>query len=66
MGIDNIATSALLEPPLSSVCQPLAQMGALAARKLISQIEYKDEYGKLMQPVIDTLPTELIIRKSTL
>lgn len=64
VGIDNIPMSALVEPPLSSVSQPLYQMGSLAAKKLISQIEHKEETGKLLPPVVDIMTTELIIRKS--
>lgn len=61
LGFDNIEMSALLEPPLSTVSQPLYDIGALAAKKLIEMIKSK---GKI-KPSIDFLKTDLIIRKST-
>lgn len=65
MGFDNVTISAMLEPPLSTVSQPLYEMGALAARKLIAQITYKEKNGCLKPAMIDVLGTDLIIRKST-
>ena len=65
MGIDNVETSAQIEPPLSTVAQPLYEIGALAANKLIRQIQHKEKTGKLAEPQVDILKTDLIIRKST-
>ena len=65
MGIDNVETSAQIEPPLSTVAQPLYEIGALAATKLIRQIHHKEKTGELAPPQVDILKTELIIRKST-
>ncbi len=65
MGIDNVEASAQIEPPLSTVSQPLYEIGALAASKLIRQIQHKEKTGKLAPPQVDILKTELIIRKST-
>lgn len=65
MGMDNVEMSSLIEPPLSTVSQPLYEMGKLAAQKLFRQIANKDCTGKMAPPRIDVLPTELIIRKST-
>lgn len=65
MGIDNVETSAQIEPPLSTVAQPLYEIGALAANKLIRQIHHKEKTGKLAEPQVDILKTDLIIRKST-
>lgn len=59
LGFDNIEISAFLEPPLSTISQPLYEMGALGARKLIDLIE-----GEKKEPTIDVLGTDLIIRKS--
>jgi LacI family transcriptional regulator len=61
MGFDNIEMSALMEPPLSTVSQPLYEIGALSAKKLIDLIKGKGP----SKPTIDILKTDLIIRKST-
>jgi LacI family transcriptional regulator len=61
MGFDNIEMSALMEPPLSTVSQPLYEIGALSAKKLIDLIKGKGP----SKPSIDILKTDLIIRKST-
>ncbi len=65
ISIDNVETSSQIEPPLSTVSQPLYDIGALAAKKLIRQIAHKIKTGALLPPQVDILKTELIIRKST-
>ena len=65
MGIDNVDTSAQIEPPLSTIAQPLYEIGAMAASKLIAQIDHKEKTGKLAPPQVDILNTNIIIRKST-
>lgn len=65
MGFDNVPLSALIEPPLSTVSQPLYQMGVLAATNLIKQILHKEKSGTLPPPVHDVMQTEIILRKST-
>jgi LacI family transcriptional regulator len=65
VGFDNVEIASMVEPPLTTVSQPLYEMGVLAAQKLIYQIQYKAKYGVLDKPTIDILETNLIIRKST-
>lgn len=65
MGFDNVSMSSMVEPPLSTISQPLREMGAVAAKSLIRQIQYKAENGTLPPPVSNVLQTELIIRRST-
>ena len=65
VGFDNIEISSLVEPPLSTVSQPLYQIGVLAAQKLIYQIDYKEKFGVLDEPLVDTVETNLLVRKST-
>ena len=43
VGFDNIEISALIDPPLSTVFQPLYEMGVLAVKKLIIMIGHKDK-----------------------
>lgn len=61
MGFDNIDMSSLVEPPLSTISQPLYEIGALSAKKLIDIIQGKGP----LKPTVDVLNTDLIIRKST-
>ena len=61
MGFDNVEISAMVDPPLSTVSQPLYEIGALAAKKLIGIIRAK----RPAEPVVDIMETDLIIRKST-
>lgn len=65
MGFDNVSLSSMVEPPLSTISQPLRDMGAVAAQSLIRQIQYKAENGELPSPVSSVLRTDLIIRRST-
>jgi LacI family transcriptional regulator len=61
IGFDNIEQSQYVEPPLTTISQPLYNMGEIATQKLITMIKNPP----LKDPIIDILPTELIIRKST-
>ena len=65
ISIDNVDTSAQIEPPLSTMAQPLYEIGVLAAKKLIRQIDHKARTGTLPPPQVDMLETKLIVRKST-
>ncbi len=60
VGFDDVPAAALTDPPLSTVRQPLRQMGAAAARMLLAHFA-----GTPMprQPAI--IPTTLIVRGST-
>ena len=60
VGFDDIQTAAYMVPPLTTVKQPLLQMGQTAARTLLKEIEGRTDYV----PEIVIKP-ELIVRKST-
>ncbi|HQH88228.1 MAG: HTH-type transcriptional repressor CytR [Spirochaetes bacterium ADurb.Bin110] len=62
LGFDNIEMSAFVDPPLSTISQPLYEMGSLGAHKLIDLIGGD---GDRREPSVDVLATDLIIRKST-
>ncbi len=64
VGFDDTPAAAHLDPPLTSVRQPLAQMGSLAAALLLDQLETRrsEELPPAPQMV---LPSELIVRAST-
>jgi LacI family transcriptional regulator len=58
-GWDDIPVARFLAPPLTTVRQPLAELGARAARLLQARIEGRGESGEVV-----TLATELVIRAS--
>ncbi len=59
VGYDNIPQSALVRPSLTTVLQPLEQMGRVATQTLLDMLK---EPGKKITHI--ELPTELIIRDS--
>lgn len=65
IGFDNVGLSAMVEPPLSTISQPLHDLGAAAAASLIRQINYKDKNGVLPPPIRTVLDFDLIVRGST-
>lgn len=60
-GFDDIEEAAWLAPPLTSVEQPLAEMGRQAVRRLLSEFE-----GTETGPTVIELRAELMIRESTI
>lgn len=60
LGFDDMPFAAKLEPPLSTVRQPVYQCGETAAKMLVERIE--DPQTQHQQLI---LPTELVIREST-
>jgi DNA-binding LacI/PurR family transcriptional regulator len=60
VGFDDIQAAAYTNPALTTVRQPLAKMGEIAARTLLDRIERRGEYV----PEIAIEP-ELIVREST-
>jgi LacI family transcriptional regulator len=61
IGYDNIPLSEMTTPELSTVSQPIYQMGAMAARLLVKKIE-----GQSIEQSQHKLPVQLIQRKSTM
>ena len=64
VGFDDTPAAAHLDPPLTSVRQPLARMGSLAAAALLDQLDAGPTGGPAPTPQI-VLPAELIVRAST-
>jgi LacI family transcriptional regulator len=60
IGYDGIPLTEMTTPELSTVSQPIYDMGAIAARILIKQIE-----GKPLEKLHYQLPVQLIVRQST-
>jgi len=59
VGFDDIPTASHSVPRLTTVWQPLKEMGAAAVRRLLEQIDGKQEIGD------ESLPTTLVVREST-
>ena len=59
-GFDGLRSSSITTPPITTVAQPLEQMGQQAADMLVEQINNSDHV-----PVQRVLPVELVIREST-
>jgi DNA-binding LacI/PurR family transcriptional regulator len=60
MGFDDIPGAAFHTPSLTTVRQPLARMGEVAAQTLLERIEDKKEY-----PAEIAIEPELVVREST-
>ena len=58
IGFDNVPESALASPPLTTISQPLQQMGAEALRLLVDLIDGVERDTHIR------LPTELVERAS--
>ena len=60
VGFDNVPQSAVVFPPLTTVQQPLEQMGRVAAQMLLGILKAPEDIAVRIE-----LPTELIVRSST-
>lgn len=59
VGFDDTPLAAFLEPPLTTVRMPLAELGELAVESLLGEIE-----GRRATDVLVSLPPELVVRAS--
>jgi LacI family transcriptional regulator len=60
VGFDDVPLASHTEPPMTTVHQPMRQMGATAARLLLGHFE-----GTPLPKAPTVIPTELIVRGST-
>jgi LacI family transcriptional regulator len=58
-GFDDVDPSRLVEPPLTTVSQPLRDLGARAAQRLLARISDRG-----LPPRVEVLPTRAVIRAS--
>ena len=65
LGFDDIQMASMLEPPLSTIAQPLYEFGKVSCASIIKQIEHKNKFGKLPKPIKHVMDHRLIIRQST-
>jgi len=62
VGFDNIPIAGVIQPPLTTVRQPIEQLGAVAVDLLVSLLEQSPDTDVPPQKLV--LPTELAVRKS--
>lgn len=60
MGFDDLEFNTLIEPPLTSVKQPMREMGEIAMKNLIKLIKNEKNFSKKQ-----ILNTQIVVRKST-
>jgi LacI family transcriptional regulator len=60
IGFDDIPQAAQVHPPLTTIRQPLEEMGRRAAKMLLEIIENPEQPAEKIE-----LPTELVVREST-
>ncbi len=60
VGFDDVPAAAHAEPPLTTVRQPLREMGATAAQMLLDHFA-----GTPMHQAPNVIPTHLVVRGST-
>ncbi len=58
-GFDDIYPSRAVDPPLTTISQPLRELGTRAARRLLARIE-----DGALPPRAEVLPTHLVVRAS--
>jgi LacI family transcriptional regulator len=58
-GFDDVYPSRLVEPPLTTVSQPLRELGVRAAQRLLARISERE-----LPPRVEVLPTRAVIRSS--
>jgi LacI family transcriptional regulator len=58
-GFDDVYPSRLVDPPLTTVSQPVRELGTRAAQRLLARIDQR-----ALPPQAQTLPTSAVIRAS--
>jgi LacI family transcriptional regulator len=67
IGYDNIPEAGFFCPPLSSVAQPMLELGRMAVDQLVSMIESRlmDQADQAIDPSLFTIQPELVVRESS-
>jgi LacI family transcriptional regulator len=61
IGFDDVPLAALSTPGITTIRQPMEEMGAAAARRVLDALED----GKGLDPALEMLPPALVLRDST-
>ena len=62
MSFNNEPICSIVSPTISSVSQPLEEIGRLSVELLLDQINHK---GEEMNPRVEVLKTQLMVRESS-
>ena len=60
VGFDDVRYAAHMNPPLTTIAQPMQQLGETTVRLLLDILS-----GRTVEPVSVTLPHHLVVRSST-
>jgi LacI family transcriptional regulator len=64
-GFDDVYASRIVDPALTTVSQPLRDLGSRAARRLLARIEQAaGSTAAAVAPAVEVLPTQVVIRAS--
>jgi LacI family transcriptional regulator len=63
-GFDDVYPSRLIDPPLTTVRQPVRDLGIRAAQRLLAQIGQLGIGQPALPPCAEILPTSAVIRAS--
>ena len=58
-GFDDVHAARVIDPPLTTVSQPLRELGSRATRRLLARIDEPS-----LSPAVEVLPTQVVIRAS--
>jgi len=58
-GFDDVYASQVIDPPLTTVGQPIHDLGSRATRRLLERID-----SPSLAPATEVLPTQVVIRAS--
>jgi LacI family transcriptional regulator len=66
IGFADLSVASLADPPLTTVAQPVEQMGRAATRLILNRLtSVANDVHIDDSPVEQTLPTSLVVRQST-
>lgn len=65
VGVDDSAVARLMDPPLTSVRQPIEEMGRTMTRLLLQRIAQTADSTVAVEAAPRVLPTELVVRESS-
>lgn len=60
VGFDDVQEARLCDPPLTTVRQPMGELGGAAARLILARI-----FNKECDPTVEKFPVELVVRQSS-
>jgi LacI family transcriptional regulator len=64
IGFDDIPAAAFCTPSLTTICQPMEDMGRIGAEQVLIGLQ-EGEKGKIVVPAMQLLPPSLVVRDST-